>query len=86
MGRGEPGRLVGVNGLGLPVGEGHPRAVLTDEEVYLLLELRGEGFSYEWLAEKFEVSKGCVQKICTGLRRAQVPVAWRRIRTGGGEG
>ena len=74
---------MGVNDRGLLIGEDHPKAVLTDAEVVLLLELRGEGYGYDWLAAKFEVSKSCVQKICTGKTRATVPVSYRRIHAGG---
>lgn len=69
-----------VNERGMRIGESHPGAVLTDHEVDLLLELRDEGYSYSWLAEKFEVSKGTVAKICTGQRRCQHPAAWRCAR------
>jgi hypothetical protein len=76
--------LVAVNERGLAIGESHPRAVLSDHEVGLLLELRGEGMSMGWLAEKFEVSKSCVAKIVWGQRRAQFAVAFRRVRGPGG--
>lgn len=73
-------RLVAVNEKGNLIGEDHPMAVLSDREVQLLLELRMEGFSYNWLAGKFEVSKSCVQKICNGTHRAGIAHAYRRIR------
>lgn len=73
-------RLDTVNERGRPIGEGHHYAVLTDHEIDLMLELREEGFSYSWLAEKFEVHKGTVAKICRGERRAQTPVVWGRAR------
>lgn len=73
-------KIVAVNDRGQRIGESHPRAVLTDREVDLMLALRDEGYSYAWLARKFEVSKGCVWKICVGRRRAQVAVAVRRVR------
>ena len=73
-------KAFGVNERGQRIGEGHPGAVLTDHEVDLMLELREEGKSYTWLAEKFEVAKGTVAKICTGQRRAQVVVVFRRAR------
>lgn len=79
-------RLVGVNEQGQVVGQDHHRAVLSDHEVQLLLEMRGEGFSYEWLSAKFEVSKSCVQKICTGRSRTQVPARYVRIHGGRGRG
>lgn len=77
---------MGVNERGQVLGEDHHRAVLTDHEVSLLLELRGEGYSYDWLARKFEVSKSCVQKICTGRWRSKIPTAYRRIRGKGERG
>lgn len=52
-------------------GQEHPRAVLSDHEVELLLALREEGYSLAWLARKFEMSKGGVWKIVAGLRRGR---------------
>jgi predicted DNA-binding protein YlxM (UPF0122 family) len=54
------------------VGEGHPRAKLLDSEVELVLELREEGYSLSWLADKFEVSKSAIAHICSGRRRCQL--------------
>jgi len=71
---------VTTNDRGLLIGESHPRAVLTDHEVELVLALRDEGFSYAWIAEKLEVSKGCVAKICSGQRRGQAGYRKRRAR------
>lgn len=52
------------------IGQGHPRAILSDAEVDTLLDLREEGYSYDWLAKKFEVSKSCARWICTGRNRS----------------
>ena len=52
------------------IGESNPAAVLSDHDVDLMLELRREGYTYPWLAEKFEVSRETVRSICTGRRRA----------------
>lgn len=71
--------VVVVNDKGQLIGESHPGAVLTDAEVDLVLALRAERFSYGWLAAKFEVSKSCIAKICTGKTRAQIGVAIRRV-------
>lgn len=79
-------RLIAVNDRGLAIGESHPRAVLSDHDVGLLLELRDEGYSYGWLAEKFEVSKSCVAKIVRGEHRAQIVVGFRRARGQGSRG
>lgn len=72
--------MVAVNGRGLVIGEDHPRAVLTNHEVGLLLELRDEKLSFGRLSVIFEVSKSCVFKICCGQRRAQTPANYRRAR------
>lgn len=69
-------KIARTNEQGNLIGESHPRAELTDHEVDLLLTLRDEDpqrWSYSVLAEKFEVSKGCVAKICSGQRRNQLP-------------
>lgn len=73
-------RVVGVNERGDRVGQDHPRAVLTDAQVLLLLELRrAEGWSYLQLARKFEVSKASVRDVVKGRRRAQWPAQWRVV-------
>ena len=55
-----------------PVGEKHWNAVLTDHEAELLIALRLEGYSWPWLAEKFEVSIRCCRDIFHGRRRGAV--------------
>ena len=47
---------------------------LTDREVELMRELRAQGFSYQILSDKFEVSKSCVAMICQFRRRVVVDV------------
>jgi hypothetical protein len=80
-------RVVAVNDRGQRIGEDHPRAVLTDAEVELMLELRAElkadgshKHSMSWLAHKFDVSKSCVAKIIWGDRRGQTAASWRGVR------
>lgn len=60
------------------IGESHHKAVLTDHEVDLLLELRAEGKTHAWLAEKFEIPKISVRSICSGRTRS---VAIARVVT-----
>lgn len=72
-------QVVALNDGGYRIGETHHRAVLTDHEVDLLRELREEGFSYDWLAEKFEISIWTVGRICRYERRAQTPARYRRV-------
>jgi hypothetical protein len=45
-----------------------------------LREEEPEIWTYEALAEKFEVSKACVADVCKYRRRAQNPVRFREIR------
>lgn len=86
-------RAFAVNDRGLRIGQDHPRAVLADDEVNLMLELRAElnpdgthRFSLSALAAKFDVHKGTVAKICSGDRRGQVPAGFKRARGAGGRG
>ena len=74
-------RVFAVNDRGLRIGEDHPRAVLLDAEVALLLELREQGLSLGTLAKKFDIHKGTAAKICSGARRGQSPAAWRGARS-----
>jgi hypothetical protein len=71
-------RMVAVNEKGQRIGEDHPRAVLTDHEVDLLLELKAEGYSLAWLAAKFEISRVHAWRIVTGRKRAQTPARFKR--------
>jgi len=76
-------RRIGVNERGRPVGESHPLAKLSDEDVALILELwdEGRGLSYGAIARKFDdgitVSKSHVRDICQGRRRGQQPVRFK---------
>lgn len=77
--------MLTVNERGQVIGESHPGAVLTDHEVDLMLELRAEGYSFAWLATKFEVSRSCAALICWGKRRAQIPAGYKRARGPAGQ-
>jgi len=70
--------MVAVNDRNIPVGEDHPRAVLTNHEVELMRKLREvDGFSYTRLADIFGVSIETVGRICRYERRAQAQAATR---------
>ena len=75
--------LVARNAEGYVVGENHPGAKLTDAEVDQLLELRDDGYSYTWLAAKFDVSKSCVRWICVGRNRCQTPARHVEVSVSG---
>lgn len=72
-------KTVAVNEAGLRIGEDHPNAKLTDAEVELIRQLHEEGMSYETLAEKFEVSKWAIGRICRCERRSQTPAAFKEV-------
>lgn len=76
-------KLVAVNERGHVVGESHPRAVLSDHEVTLALQLRDEGYSLGWLARKFETSKSCMQHLCSGRNRSQLVARYARVSVRG---
>lgn len=71
-------RFVKINEHGLPVGEDHHNAKLTDREVDRLREMHEAGYSYRQLAEMFELSKSSVRDIIKCRRRAQT-VAGTRV-------
>lgn len=72
-------KTVAVNEVGLRIGEDHPNAKLTDAEVERIRSLHEDGMSYEALAEKFEVSKWAIGRICRYERRAQTPADFKRV-------
>lgn len=70
--------LVGVGDYGVPVGEDHPGARLSNADVDRIRELHEEsGFSYGVLAVMFNVHKQTIAAICQYRRRATAAVAWR---------
>lgn len=71
--------LVAVNDRGRVIGEDHPRAVLSNHEIYLLLEMHDAGWGYNRLAKKFEIGKSTVRDICKGLNRQQSVAGSRRV-------
>ncbi len=62
-------KTIAVNEAGFRVGEDHQNAKLTNAEVELMRQLNGEGLDYATLAEKFEISKEAVGRICRFERR-----------------
>jgi len=72
-------KLVAVNELGRRVGQDHPRAKLTDREVELIRQLSEEGMRYDVLAEKFEVSRWTIGRICRFEIRAQTVAASKKV-------
>lgn len=75
--------LIAINEIGRRVGQSHPQAKLTDRDVDLMLTLRALNsaiWTYDLLAEKFEVSKSQVRNICLGRKRCQLPADWKVVQ------
>ena len=72
-------KTVAVNDAGLRIGEDHPNAKLTDAEVERIRSLHEDGMSYGALAEKFEVSRWAIGRICRYERRAQTPGRFKNV-------
>ncbi len=70
---------VAVNELGLRVGESHPNARYTNEQVDQVLGLRDDGQSYGQIVRETGIPKSTVACICKGLRRCQTPARWKTI-------
>jgi len=73
-------RKVGVNALGIRVGQDHQNAKLTDAEIVMLLEFREQGWGYRRLAAKFEISRAHVRRIVSGRARHQIPTRFRSLK------
>lgn len=73
-------KTVAVNDRGLRIGEDHPNARYTDAEVAMVLDLRDEGMGYKRIAKVMDMPVRTVRGICTGARRCQCPMTWKRVR------
>lgn len=70
--------FIAVDENGLRIGETHPNAKLTDAQVDEMRDLRElKGWTYDQLAERFNVPYITVQKICTYERRASTIARWK---------
>lgn len=72
-------RMIGVNERGNRIGEDHPGAKLTDNDVDIILELRDEGWAYRRIAGKMDCSSRQVRRICNGTHRAQRASRYKRL-------
>lgn len=73
-------RAVAVNEKGYRIGESHHNAKLSDADVEMVRQLREEHrLQYAEIAEKFEVSRELVKKICQYRNRCETVARWRFI-------
>lgn len=72
--------LVPVNERGLRIGQYHHNARLTDADVELIRQLADSGMRHSVIAEKFEISRYTVGRICRSERRAQTPARWITVQ------
>ena len=70
-----------VSAAGIPIGEAHHNAKLSDREVELVRKLHEQGFGYRRLAAKFEVSRTMIKMIVTFEKRATAAAGWRLAPT-----
>lgn len=64
---------------GTPVGESHPAARYTDQEILDCLELRLAGMSLGEISIKMEIPKRTLRDIFSGRIRAQHPVEFKKL-------
>lgn len=73
-------RLIGVNDKGYRVGKYHHSTRIRDETVNEIRELReSAGWTIDQLCAHFHLSNSTIRKIVYYERRAQTPVAFRRV-------
>ena len=69
---------IAVGERGIPLGENHPGAKLTDRQVEHMRDLYEEGLvGYKTLARWFKCSRDTARGICMFRRRATTPVGWK---------
>jgi hypothetical protein len=70
---------VQLNERGNRIGESNPQADARDSDVELCRQLREEGYSADWLAQKFEVAKRTIYAWCSGERRSQLAARVKEV-------
>lgn len=67
--RAENSRRQNQDGRGVPKGEKHPNAKLTDDDARLAVDMRKAGTPVQVVAERFGVSTALIYKIAAGTKR-----------------
>lgn len=78
MARKPRGELVAVNDQGRRIGETHPRAKLTDEDVDLMFELHASRVPVAEIARKFEITRRHAGRVLSSQSRNHTPDRWVR--------
>lgn len=73
-------RMVALNDRGHIIGEDHPMARLSDEDVALMRALHDKGLSSAMIARKFECDRRTAHSIISYRRRAETPVRYVRAK------
>ena len=72
--------FVAVNEFGFRIGQYHPNAKLSDDQIDQIRDMREEqNMRYTDIAAIVGLSKGAIAKICRYERRAQTPERWKKI-------
>lgn len=73
-------KLVAIGEKGRWIGEDHPKAKLSNEDIDKVFEYREKGWSYMMIAKKFKVSRESIKSICQGRTRCQWPVRFKKVK------
>lgn len=74
-------KLVAINEKNRPIGEGHHRATLTDDQVDRIRDLNEDhDVSYRQLAAMYQVPRSTIASICQYRTRAQTPFGWKELK------
>lgn len=71
---------IGFNDAGRRIGEGHPRAKYTDEEIEWVHHLHEQGLTAAQIAVKMDMPAPTVRSYLSGSKRGQAAVKWKRRR------
>lgn len=73
-------KVVALNENGKPIGQGHHKAGLTDEQVDRIRDLREDHeLTYDQLAKMFGVHRSSIASICQYRTRAQTPFGFKEL-------
>ena len=69
-----------LNDRGARIGESHPKAHFTDEQITRIRDLREDyELTYDQLAYLFQCHRSTIASICQYRTRAQTPFGWKKL-------